>query len=185
MSAGERGRVDSALRSTENAFAAVGLAGLAATVVLIVVDVALRYLVGAPLSWSVGFVGDYALIGLFFLGLSYTVREGAHVRIDLVHDRLGAGGQRVLALLGPLLTAVFLALVGYGGLLLTLDSVRFGDAPLDGASELSWPVWTSVILVPLGAGLAVLRTLHDLVIELRRGPPDLTADRPTNAEETV
>lgn len=179
------GRAERGLRMTENAFAAVGLAGLAATVVLIVVDVALRYLVGAPLSWSVGFVGDYALIGLFFLGLSYTVREGAHVRIDLVHDRLGPRGRRLLALLGPLLTAVFLVLVGYGGLLLAVDAARFGDAPLDGASELSWPVWTSVALVPLGAGLAVLRALRDLMVEIRRGPPGTAADRPTNAEETV
>lgn len=164
-------RVERGLRVVENAFAAAGLAGLVATGVLIVVDVALRYLVGAPLSWSVGFVGDYALIGLFFLGLSFTVREGAHVRVDLVHDRLGPAGKRVLALLGPLLTAVFLALVGYGGLLLTLDAVRFGDAPLPGASELSWPVWTSTVLVPLGAGLAVLRSLHTLVAQIRRPTP--------------
>ena len=169
------GRVDRGLRVVENGFAAAGLTGLAVTGVLIAIDVALRYLVGAPLSWSVGFVGDYALIGLFFLGLSYTVRESAHVRIDLVHDRLGPGGKRVLTLLGPLLTAVFLALVGYGGLILTLDAFRFSDAPLSGASELSWPVWTSTVLVPLGAGLAVLRCLHTLVAEVRRPTAEETA----------
>ncbi|MBN9734870.1 MULTISPECIES: TRAP transporter small permease [unclassified Pseudonocardia] len=201
MSAPERGPADRLLRTAENVLAAVGLSGLAATGVLIVVDVALRYLVGAPLSWSVGFVGDYALIGLFFLGLSYTVREGAHVRIDLVYTRLGPGGRRALDLLGPLLTAVFLALVGYGGLVLTLDAARFGDAPLAGASELSWPVWTSAVMVPLGAGLAVLRSLHTLVTVARHGTGGDTRDdthsdthdtddapdtpaRPVTAEET-
>jgi C4-dicarboxylate transporter DctQ subunit len=176
MSAPVRDPADRVLRTAENVLAAIGLSGLAATGVLIVVDVALRYLVGAPLSWSVGFVGDYALIGLFFLGLSYTVREGAHVRIDLVYTRLGPAGRRALDLLGPLLTAVFLALVGYGGLLLTLESARFGDAPLAGASELSWPVWTSTVMVPLGAGLAVLRALHILVTVARHGT-DPTDDR--------
>lgn len=123
------GPVDRVLRTVENAAAAVGLTGVVVTVALIVIDVALRYLVGAPLSWSVGFVGDYALVGLFFLGLSYTVREGAHVRIDLVHKRLGPAGRRMLAVTGSALTAVFLALVGYGGLLLTAGALRHGDVP--------------------------------------------------------
>lgn len=175
---------DRVLRTVENAAAAVGLSGVVVTVTLIVIDVALRYLVGAPLSWSVGFVGDYALVGLFFLGLSYTVREGAHVRIDLVHKRLGPAGRRVLAVTGSALTAVFLALVGYGGLLLTAGALRHGDIPLAGASELSWPVWTSAVLVPVGAGLAVLRALHTLVLDLR-GPAPATPAAPltTTAEE--
>ncbi|MEQ3551924.1 TRAP transporter small permease [Pseudonocardia nematodicida] len=171
---------DRALRGVENAFAAVGLAGLAATVVLIVVDVALRYLIGAPLSWSVGFVGDYVLIGLFFLGLAYTVREGAHVRIDLVHRRLGPGGRRVLAIGGSVLTATFLALVAYGGLQLALKAARMGDVPLAAASDLSWPVWTSIAMVPLGAGLAVLRVLHTLMVQLRIPEP---RDDATTTEE--
>ncbi|MEJ8279950.1 TRAP transporter small permease [Pseudonocardia spirodelae] len=176
-----RDPVDRVLRTVENAAAAVGLAGVAATVALIVIDVALRYLVGAPLSWSVGFVGDYVLVGLFFLGLSFTVREGAHVRIDLVHKRLGPAGRRVLAVAGSVLTAAFLALVGWGGFLLTAGAVRHGDIPLAGASELSWPVWTSAVLVPLGAGLAVLRVLHTLALDLR-GPAPAAAPTPT-AEE--
>lgn len=164
-----RFHADRGLRIVENVLAAVGLAGLVATVALIVIDVALRYIAGAPLSWSVGFVGDYALIGLFFLGLSYTVREGAHVRIDLVHNRLGPTGRRILSLLGPMLTAGFLALVAYGGLLLTLDAARFGAVPLEDGSELSWPVWTSTVMVPAGAGIALLRVLYTLVTEARRG----------------
>ncbi|MER7436572.1 TRAP transporter small permease [Pseudonocardia alni] len=179
------GPVDRVLRTVENAAAAVGLTGVVVTVALIVIDVALRYLVGAPLSWSVGFVGDYALVGLFFLGLSYTVREGAHVRIDLVHKRLGPAGRRMLAVTGSALTAVFLALVGYGGLLLTAGALRHGDVPLAGASELSWPVWTSAVLVPIGAGLAVLRSLHTLVHDLRGPEPAAPATPLTPATEEI
>ncbi|MFG1637199.1 TRAP transporter small permease [Pseudonocardia alni] len=179
------GPVDRVLRTVENAAAAVGLTGVVVTVALIVIDVALRYLVGAPLSWSVGFVGDYALVGLFFLGLSYTVREGAHVRIDLVHKRLGPAGRRMLAVTGSALTAVFLALVGYGGLLLTAGALRHGDVPLAGASELSWPVWTSAVLVPIGAGLAGLRSLHTLVHDLRGPEPAAPATPLTSAAEEI
>ncbi|MER5674586.1 TRAP transporter small permease [Pseudonocardia alni] len=177
--------VDRVLRTVENAAAAVGLAGVVVTVVLIVTDVALRYLLGAPLSWSVGFVGDYALVGLFFLGLSYTVREGAHVRIDLVHKRLGPGGRRGLAVAGSLLTAAFLALVGWGGYLLTAGAVRYGDIPLAGASELSWPVWTSAVMVPVGAGLAVVRALHTLVLDLRSPAPAAPAAPLTTTAEEI
>jgi len=79
---------------------------------------------------------------------------------------------------------VFLALVGYGGLLLTAGALRHGDVPLAGASELSWPVWTSAVLGPIGAGLAVLRCLHTLVHDLR-GPAPAAATPLTPAAEEI
>lgn len=153
---------DRVLRRVENALVAVSGAALLLMMALMVVEVVLRYLFASPLSWSVGFVSGYLLVGFFFLGLPYTVREGAHISIDLLHDRLPARWQRACTRLGLVLGAVFFAALAYGGVLLTADAVAGGDVPPPGSAELPWPVWTSTVLVPLGCAVVVLRLLVTL-----------------------
>jgi TRAP-type mannitol/chloroaromatic compound transport system permease small subunit len=49
-------------------------------------DVALRYLFNAPTKWA--YELSYQLGGTFFwLGAAYTLRHGAHVRIDIFYGR--------------------------------------------------------------------------------------------------
>ena len=154
--------VDRSLRSVENAMLGVSLFALVTMMVVMVVDVVMRYLVGAPLSWSVGFISDYALIAMFFLGLPYTVREGAHVHIDLLYQRLGDRGRRVVASIAVVLSSAFVLVIAYGGWMKTVDAFTHGDAPIPGSSDLPWPVWTSAVMVPLGAGVTLLRLLYTL-----------------------
>ena len=173
------------LRRLEDALAAVAALALLVLTALMVLGVVLRYVVAEPLSWALGFTTEYLLTAIFFLGLPYTVRAGAHVRIDLLHRVLPDRARWWCTVVGGVLSVLFVAALTWAGITLTAGAATGGDIPPPGGAELSWPVWTSVIMVPLGAGLAVLRTLHDLVDELRRGSPEVTADRPTNAEETV
>lgn len=172
------------LRRVEDALVAVSAAALLVMMVLMVAEVALRYVFAAPLTWSVGFVSGYLLVGFFFLGLPYTVREGAHISIDLVHDRLPARGQRACTRAALLLGAVLFAALTYGGVLLTADAVAGGDVPPPGSAELPWPVWTSTVMVPLGCAVVVLRLLLTLVSPSPGGPaaPAGPESSPTAAE---
>lgn len=151
------------LRRVENALVAVSAAALLLMMLMMVVEVVLRYLFAAPLSWSVGFVSGYLLIGFFFLGLPYTVREGAHISIDALHQRLPVRWQRICTRGGTLLGIVLFAALAYGGVLLTADAIAGADVPPPGSAELSWPVWTSTVMVPLGCAVVALRLLHTLV----------------------
>jgi TRAP-type C4-dicarboxylate transport system permease small subunit len=51
-------------------------------------EVIARYFFRAPLNWS-GDVGSYLLCACVFLGLPRLTREGAHVAVAFVEDRLG------------------------------------------------------------------------------------------------
>lgn len=151
------------LRRAENGLVTISAAAVFVMMLLMVAEVVLRYLFAAPLSWSVGFVSNYLLVAFFFLGLPYTVREGAHISIDLVHQRLPLRWQRVCTRAATALGIVFFSALAYGGVLLTADAFARGDAPPPGSAELPWPVWTSTVMVPIGCAVVVLRLLHTLL----------------------
>ncbi|TCP43427.1 TRAP-type C4-dicarboxylate transport system permease small subunit [Tamaricihabitans halophyticus] len=157
-------RFERALRAVENILVTLSLLALVLMMSVMVVDVILRYLFGAPFAWALGFVSNYLMIGFFFLGLPYTMREGAHVHIDLLYQRLPALWRRVCRVLGGILGCVFVLALGYGGVMLTVDALAGADRPPPGSAELSWPVWTSAVLVPIGTGVLLLRTLCILML---------------------
>jgi C4-dicarboxylate transporter DctQ subunit len=167
------GGFDAGLRRLEDALAAVAAAALLVLTALMVLGVALRYVLAEPLSWALAFITDYLLTAIFFLGLPYTVRAGAHVRIDVLYQSLPERAQRWCTVVGSVLSVLFVAALTWGGIALTRGAWTGGDVPPPGGAELSWPVWTSVIMVPLGSAVLLVRLLHTLVV------------RPTEASETA
>lgn len=66
---------------------------------IIIYDVVLRYGFGEPTRWA--FDVSKQIYGFYFVMLGgYALRHKAHVRVDLVTEKLGEGAQRVVALLG-------------------------------------------------------------------------------------
>ncbi|WP_219414279.1 TRAP transporter small permease [Pseudonocardia nigra] len=180
--------VDAGLRRVEDALAAVAAAALLLLGALMVLEVALRYVFSAPLSWGLGFISDYLLIGFFFLGLPYTVRAGAHVRIDVLYRALPAAAQRWCTAAGTVLSLLFVAALTWGGIVLTYRAWAGGDVPPPGGAELSWAVWTSTVMVPLGGIVLLVRLLHTLAVRPTEPPEDPdTADDPAAdaVKETV
>ncbi len=166
-----RGRATSAfergLSRVENGLAGIAALALAALAALMVLGVALRYVFATPLSWSLAFITDYLMTAIFFLALPWTVRTGSHVRIDVAYRAMPATARRVCALVGAVLAPVFVAALAWGGLASTWSAAEGGDIPPPGGAELPWPVWTSTVMVPVGALVLLARLLVALVATVR------------------
>lgn len=66
---------------------------------IIIYDVVLRYVFGEPTRWA--FDVSKQLFGFYFVMLGgFALRHKAHVRVDIVTERLGPGGQKVADILG-------------------------------------------------------------------------------------
>lgn len=174
MTGGARG-FDAGLRRVEDALAVVAAVALLALAGLVVLGVVLRYLVAAPLSWAYAFSTDYLLVAVFFLALPFTVRAGAHVRIDMLYRSLPRRAQRWCDVVGAVLAVLFAAVLTWGGIALTTGAWVDGDVPPPGGAELSWPVWTSTIMVPIGSAVLLVRLLHDLVVRPTETPAEPVA----------
>ncbi|MCW5770494.1 MAG: TRAP transporter small permease [Rhodospirillaceae bacterium] len=107
---------------------------------------------GFTLPWTTE-VSEYALYGMTFLGAPWVLREGGHIFIDIVLQRLGPGTRaivtRITALIGVAICAV---LLGYGIVVLT-QAVREGTQIVQALTVREWwilaPVPVSALLLML------------------------------------
>lgn len=151
---------------------------IAMTVAMLVVsaDVFFRYGLNAPFPWSLDLLVLYVLPALFFLGLPGSYAKGAHVSVDIICNYIGARPRLVLHVIARIVAVgVFFALFYYG-LERFLDAFRSGEVLP--SPVVNWLIWPSTLLVPIGAGLAMLRAAERLVVEtvtLFRGEDEVAA----------
>lgn len=132
---------------------------LGAIVVLVFVAAIMRFF-GYPLIWSVD-MAQLLFIWLCFLGATRAMRQKGHIGIDLVVRHLGHRNQLALEMLLSVVIIIFLAILTYEGIKLTLlNSQRlFGD------SGLSYAWVTSA--VPAGCLMLGAAVAYNLVTAWR------------------
>lgn len=98
------------LRAADHALTGVLLAAVAVMVTVVAAQVALRYGFNRSLDWA-DEIGRLAFVWSIFLAIPLGVRDGAHIGIDLLVDKLPAAGQAALRRAGAALgTAMMLAI---------------------------------------------------------------------------
>ena len=71
--------------------------------VLTVVNIVGRWLFDTPLPGAVELT-EIGMVAIVFMGLAYAQVRGDHIRVDLLYERLGARGRRVLDLFATLVS---------------------------------------------------------------------------------
>lgn len=131
------------------------IAGIATVLILLLVcvEVAMRGIVGVSTEVSDEYSG-YLNVAVIYFGLSYTLREGGFIRVDIVYQRFrGWFGTlaRMLILsvsLGYVLVILYY-MVGY---------VQYNQAVGTRAfSVMETPVWIPQVLVLLGSAILALQ----------------------------
>jgi TRAP-type C4-dicarboxylate transport system permease small subunit len=149
-------KIAGALARLEAALAAVGAAFLFTIMIIVVVDVFMRYVAGRPLSFTYDLVGVYLMTGVFFLVLSDAQAAHANVAVDILVGKFSKPVRRAADIVTCLVGGSVFALIAIIGFDRALDSFQSNDVL---AGAIPWPVWLSAALVPLGAGVLVLRLL--------------------------
>jgi TRAP-type C4-dicarboxylate transport system permease small subunit len=132
---------------------------IAAIMLIVVLDVVMRYLFNAPLSWSYDIISMYLMLAGFYLALSQTLRRGHHVAVDLLYQHFAIKTKLLWRLLGWTLAAVFFAMVFVLTAKGAWSKFESGDVV---AGSIPWPTWVASALAALGSMLIALRLLLDL-----------------------
>ncbi|WP_437880886.1 TRAP transporter small permease [Pseudomonas sp. LRF_L74] len=139
----------------------LGLAALCVLGALCVIaySVVCRYLLNQPSLWVDEVVG-YLVLGIVMFGCSAALREGRHIGVDLLTERL-RGKWRTLATAwghaSVLAVAIFLVSNGWQ----TAQFSREMDIVSNGHLEL--PMFWLQMLMPLGGGMLALVSLDSLL----------------------
>lgn len=146
--------MDRGLRWCENLSAVIAGIVLLVTMVLVALDVVLRYFLKAPLQFQYNLTENYLLIALISMALAWGYRTGGYIRIDGMISRLPAKLTQLLLRTGLVVSGVYLGVLAWKGGQYFLDAYIAGDVHI---GLIDWSVSWSWVWVPVGCGLLALR----------------------------
>lgn len=146
--------LDRLIGALDRVFLYLAGAGLFTIMMVIVVDVVLRYLFSAPLSWSYDLIGMYLVTLVFFLVLADTFRRGGHIKVDLFETLRGTRLLMAAEIIGYCAALVFFALILHQMAVNGLEAFLANDV-VDGA--IPWPTWPPYLFGTIGVGMLILR----------------------------
>lgn len=115
---------------------------------------------GAPTEWSLELT-TYALVWCGFVGAAYTLKNGRHVRVDLLVERLSPRTARHLELVADVVALAFCMLMVLHGIeYVHLSWVNEATS----VSPLRVPLFIPQAAVPVGMALLSLQLLARVVM---------------------
>ncbi|WP_416798145.1 TRAP transporter small permease [Ciceribacter azotifigens] len=141
---------------------AIVVALMAMMSVLIGVQIFMRYVMGASLSWSEE-LSRYFFIWATYVGIAYAVRKDAHIRVTMATDLLSPKGQAFMRILTHIIFGAFALFVMYQGWFMVEKTFRFGQK----SASLGIPMGIIYLAPFTGFLLVVLRLIQAVVIDLR------------------
>jgi len=117
-----------------------------AIMVIIFLEVFLRYVMGSPTIWALD-VTRYILVYLTFLGASNILRTDDHIIIDVVIERLSPEIRRILNIVTSILGAIACLTVFLFSFATTWEHFRSGVLVVD---PIEIPKYIPLAIIPIG-----------------------------------
>ncbi|HEY1227158.1 MAG TPA: TRAP transporter small permease [Ramlibacter sp.] len=137
------------LARVEEALVALLMAGMT---LLAFAQVVARYVFNYSFVWALEVIG-VLFAWLIFVGMSYGVRVGSHIGVDVLVKALGPRAARAVGAVAAFLCVAYALVLAWGGLQYVLKMHAVGilmqDVPV--------PQWVPRLVLPLGFLLLALR----------------------------
>lgn len=150
------------LSKTEDTLHIGGCLSLVAVAALINADILLRMFFNRPVQIQFELTELYLMPALATLSLSRVFRDGGHLALEFVPERLPGMAGVVIAKLRLLLPAAFFAAVTVMSGKFAFEAFTHGDVEY---GAIDWPLGWAYVVIPLGCSVLVLRLLHDAFLK--------------------
>jgi TRAP-type C4-dicarboxylate transport system permease small subunit len=162
-----RGRLARAWGALLDGLGYLAVVLMAALTVAVVYEVGARYVFNRPTVWAVDFT-EYALLYVTFIGAAWALRDHAHIRIEMVVERLGRRPQLSLGALVSLVGAGVSAVLMWQGAEVTWEAYANNQAMLKAWRVPRWVLILPIFLGSLLLAIEFLRQAWGSFRELRR-----------------
>lgn len=155
--------LSAALTRVETLLIGISTLAMAAIMLIVVLDVGMRYLLSAPLVWSYSLIGLYLVGAVFFLALPDTLHHHGHIALDVFVPLLPRPVRHLTQAAGYVAATGFVALIAWLGLVQAQDAFLSDHR----APEIvPWPTWIAHALLTLGMATLCLRCGYRAVFHL-------------------
>lgn len=128
-------------------------------VVVYYYEVMARYMFNSPTNWA--HEGMFLMFGMqYLIAGGFVLREGAHVRVDVLYTYLPKRGKAVIDLLTSVFFFIFMITLMWSGWTFFMDSYNVSEVSFTEWGIQYWPI---KFALPLGAVLLLLQGLAQLV----------------------
>lgn len=152
--------LDRHLYKLESVFALISGLAVFALMMLAVVSVSGRNFFNQPLPGYVDWI-QQAMPLIAFMGVSFTQRDGGHIRMDMIVSKLKGRALYVVELITTLTILLLMILLVWGTFAHFQRSFDFA-APLwsrDSSFDIALPLWPAKLLAPIAFGILCLRLM--------------------------
>lgn len=156
-------RLDRALLRVERSLALASGLAVFGLMALAVVHVGGRYFFNAPLPGYIDLI-EQAMPLIAFMGISFTQRDGGHIRMDILIGRLRGRLLWAAEFLSVLLILILMLALVWGTWEHALRAINW-NAPYwsgDSSIDINLPLWPAKMLAPLAFGILSLRLILQL-----------------------
>ena len=144
----------------EASFMALSSLALFAIMVIVTIDVVMRYVFNQPLEWAYDVISLYLMVGVFFFALSDTLHEHGHVSIDVLIKYMPGWVRHGGETIGYAVATFVFVLVTLQAIDRMSESYRLDEML---ASAYNWPTWPAYLPVVLGTALLTVRSFYRTV----------------------
>lgn len=121
---------------------------------LLFTNVVLRYVFDTGLFWVLELV-QYLFAWVVLIGAAHGVKQGIHLGIDIMLERLPPSLRRLAVLLAVASCIVFVAIVDYQSFVYIIKIQQWGDL----TEDLQIPQWIPYTAIPVGLSLMLYHFL--------------------------
>jgi TRAP-type mannitol/chloroaromatic compound transport system permease small subunit len=126
-----------------------------ALIATVMYEVVSRYLFNAPTRWC-SEISQYLQAGAVLLGGGYCLVSDGHVRVDILHGQFKPGAQKLVEILTFLVVLCFTFAMIWQGAETSYEAWIHDKRSM---TILEFPLFPSMVLVPIGAALLLLQSL--------------------------
>lgn len=149
---------ETALKKLEDALHVAGCLALVAVAVLINTDILLRLIANRPVQIQFELTELYLMPALATLSLARVFRDGGHLALEFMPERLPGAIGTAIGKLRLLLPAAFFGAVTFMAGKFALNALSHGAVEY---GVVDWPLGWAYVVVPIGCSVLTLRLLHD------------------------
>lgn len=140
----------------------VCIALMSAMTLILAVQVFMRYVMQASLTWSEE-LARYIFVWLIYIGISYGAKIMKHIRIEAAVLLLPQKGQRYAEIVGDVLFLGFACFIVYTSWGIVQKQLMLGQA----SPAIQMPMWMLYSAPLVGFGLTALRQIQAIVHRVR------------------
>ncbi|WP_101674728.1 TRAP transporter small permease [Alloalcanivorax mobilis] len=159
--------IEKLFRGLTDALGAAALIALAFLMFAITVDVSVRAITGQPIS-GIFELSEIALVLIVFLGLGWTQRDNAHIRVDALVNLAPAALARAMNAFSWFAAALALGLLAWPS---TIDAAHSFEIREFRWGSIQFPIWWAKIILAAGLWFATVQmVLYGLLALIGRVP---------------